>query len=128
MFSWLLGGLVSSRSIRFVARTETIQQFLQWVLAAAVSGVELSFAVNQNTLVVAKITQFMRFDLVLLGFRNSSHCFFRRCVPVERLTTRFFQKVGSLNGVGFIGGTKDYPIAKVQRQVPLICRCSNGAQ
>jgi hypothetical protein len=37
--------------------------------------------------------------------------------PHERFTTKFFaKKVGGLNGIRFIGGTKNHPVAKIQRQ------------
>ena len=75
-----------------------------------------AFAVDEHTLVIAEVAKFVRFDLVFLGFGkiHTALASTRTPRPFDHLF--FAQEIGGLNGIRFIGGAENHPVAQVECQ------------
>ena len=77
---------------------------------------ESSFAVDEHALMVAKIAELVRFDFVFLDFVVIHIALACTEAPRAFDDALLAEKIGSLDGVGFIGGAEDHAIAEIQRQ------------
>ena len=68
---------------------------------------------DENALVVAEIAEFVRFDLVFLGFGVVDVPLPGAESPGAFHHALFADEVGGLNGVCLISGAEDEPVAEV---------------
>src|SRR6266700_4133955 len=73
-----------------------------------------ALAVNENALVIAEIAEFVRLDSVLLSLGVVDAAPAGAVAPGPFHDTSFAEEVGGLNGIGFVGGTENYPVTKIQ--------------
>ena len=71
---------------------------------------------DKHTLVVAEIAQLVRLDFMFLGFIVIYVSFSGAVTPRAFYDPFFADEIGGLNGIGFIGGAKNHPVAKIQSQ------------
>ena len=75
-----------------------------------------AFAVDENTFVVAEIAELVRLNFVFLCFVVIDIAFAGTVTPRAFYHPLFADEIGGLNGIGFVGGAENHPVAEIQRQ------------
>jgi hypothetical protein len=71
---------------------------------------------DEDALVVTEIAQFVRLDFVFFGFVVIHVSFSGTVTPLAFYHPFFADEIGGLNGIGFVGGPENHPVAKIQGQ------------
>jgi hypothetical protein len=87
------------RAIRFQRRERDLAESL--------------FTMDEHTFVIAEFAEFVGFDFVLLGFGVIHAALSGAGTPRAFHHLLFAKKIGGLDGIGFVGGAKNHPIAKI---------------
>jgi len=83
---------------------------------------EAAFAVDEDALVVAKDAELVGFQFVFLGLGVVHVALAGAETPRAFHDALLADEIGGLNGVAFVGGAEDDPVAKIQREDFLFVR------
>ena len=79
---------------------------------------ETALAMNEDAFVIAQVTQFVWFDLVLFGRRIVHRPLAGSEAPRAFDHALLAEKVGALHRVSFIRRPENHPVAKIEGQDP----------
>ena len=71
---------------------------------------------DEHAFVVAESAEFVRFDFVFLRFGVIDVAFARAETPRALHDALFAEKVCGLDGIAFVSGAEDEPVAEIQRE------------
>ena len=75
-----------------------------------------TFAMDEHAFVVAEVAEFVRFDFVFFGFGVVHVALAGAESPRAFHHALFADEIGGLNGVAFVGGAEDEPVAEIERE------------